>query len=248
MRNEMRQELIANALVGRFDELRGERIARLTPEEFPEAASFVSQLREEIVNSSLDRLGSPQFIVSETALWMESDLDCLSSLRSLSLGDALPLREASHPSVTPFLQALDEQPGSPVRRFQLLTERYACPINFVFPAEGEIREYVLTRLMVHDRAAVERRSVAEVSSDDLLLKLNLLAGHAQVTTDLRFLDALNYYYELLPAQWSPHGKENWLLASYLGLYARALAAAILREHTVAHRHPYKRSTSSIADL
>lgn len=243
----MRQEFIAKALAGRLDELRGERIQSLAPERFDDDASFVLQLREEIANASLDRLASPQFSISEPA-WLESDADCLSSLRALSLGRPLSVRKAEHPTLTSLLQTLREQPRNAVQSFQLLTQRYACPLNFAFTAEVEIREYVLTRVMVHDRAVIERRSVAEVNSDDLLLKLNLLAGHAQVTTDLRFLDALNYYYELLPAEWSPHGKHNWLLASYLGLYAGALAAAILREHTFAHRHPYKHSTSSVADL
>ena len=244
----MRQELIANALVGRFDELRSERIEPLAPEKFYQDASFVSQLREEIANASLDHLGSPQFSISEPGLWLESDGDCLSTLRALSLGEPLLFREAEHPAVTPFVRALHEQQRNATMRFEILTQRYACPINFGLAAEVEIREYVLTRLMVHDRAVIERRSVAEVNSDDLLLKLNLLAVHAQSTTDLRFLDALNYYYELLPAKWSPQGKHNWLLASYLGLYARALAAAILREHTVAHRHPYKHTPGGVTDL
>ena len=59
-----------------------------------------------------------------------------------------------------------------------------------------------------------------VNSDDLLLRLNLCALYASRASDLRFLDALNYYYELLPAGWQPRGRNPWLLASYLALYAR----------------------------
>jgi len=58
--------------------------------------------------------------------------------------------------------------------------------------------------------------------DDLLLKLNLIAINASVSPDLRYLDALNYYYELLPAGWYPESPQNWLRVSFLTFYARAL--------------------------
>lgn len=135
----------------------------------------------------------------------------------------MQLEESPHPPGDSFFQDLDMKRRNPASRFQLLTERYACPLNFTLPAETEIREHVLTRLMVQDRTSVELGSVRSVDTDDLLLKLNLLAVHAQRASDLRFLDALNYYYELLPADWIPHARHGWLLASYLALYAQALA-------------------------
>ena len=52
--------------------------------------------------------------------------------------------------------------------------------------------------------------------------------HASFTTDLRFLDALNYYYELLPSNWHPMSKHNWLLASYWSFFARALTVHVNR--------------------
>ena len=90
------------------------------------------------------------------------------------------------------------------------------------PAEEAIREFILMRLMVSFRGRIEKGSMAAVDADDLLLLLNLVAVHATMTTDLRFLDALNYYYELLPAAWHPNTNHAWLLVCYLGLYTRAL--------------------------
>ena len=56
--------------------------------------------------------------------------------------------------------------------------------------------------------------------------LSLVAISAAGTTDLRFLDALNYYYELLPSIGLPGAQHHWLLVSYLTLYAMALAAEL----------------------
>jgi hypothetical protein len=77
--------------------------------------------------------------------------------------------------------------------------------------------------MVADRSRIEQHSLHLLNSDDLLLRLNLIAIYASFTTDLRYLDALNYYYELLPADWYPESPHNWLRQSFLNFYVRALA-------------------------
>jgi hypothetical protein len=140
------------------------------------------------------------------------------------LGEELGTKAAQYPAVDVFVKELKESKGEAELRFRLLGERYACPLNFSFSAEDEVREYVLTRLMVNDRKMIESGEIETISSHDLLLKLNLVAIHAAQATDLRFLDALNYYYELLPDTWWPTTKNGWLLASYLALYGRALMA------------------------
>ena len=99
--------------------------------------------------------------------------------------------------------------------------RYRHPLNIAAPSEDEVREHLLERLMVSDRARIEQN--ASVDADDLLLKLNLIAINASLSRDLRYLDALNYYYELLPAAWYPESPQNWLRGSFLTFYARALA-------------------------
>ena len=222
----MRRELIASALAQRFNELRGGIAARLDPERFGEAECFVSEVRARLLNASAADFKNSVPEVDAHDAWMESDRDCLASLRALALGHALRLRPNGPAPVDSFVEALTISRGDPRERFRLLTERYSCPLNFTLPSEDATREHVLTRLMAQDRARVERETIAAVSADDLLLKLNLVALYASRASDLRFLDALNYYYELLPAGWLPRGRNPWLLASYFALYARALAARI----------------------
>jgi hypothetical protein len=222
----MRRELIASALAQRFTELRGRIAAQLAPEKFADAEGFVSEVRARLLNASPADLNNSVPETSAHGAWTEADTDCLASLRALSLGQVLRLRPARPPSVDSFVEALAISRGDPRERFRLLAERYSCPLNFTLPSEDAAREHVLTRLMAQDRARVERETVEAVDADDLLLRLNLVALYASRASDLRFLDALNYYYELLPAGWQLRGSHTWLLASYFALYARALAARI----------------------
>lgn len=222
----MRREIISNALTERISELCGERIPQLAPEKFGEMKTFVSEVRERMLSASPADIKNSTPDQRAPRGWTTSDTDCLSSLRALCLDGQLQLHSGQQPPIDLFLKALDDSRRHPERRFQILAERYACPLNFTLPAEDEAREHVLTRLMAQTRARIEKDSVRAVDSDDLLLKLNLTALHASLAGDLRFLDALNYYYELLPATWQPHAQHNWLLASYLAFYARALAAWI----------------------
>lgn len=218
----MRERLISAALHERLNELRGALVARLAPEKFGDAAPFVSEVRELYGTAApADLKNAPA-----PAGWADTDADCLTSLRALALGGAMPLRRAEPPPVDAFVKDLAASRNDPERRFRLLAERYVWPLNFCRAGEDVAREHVLTRLMVQDRARLERETLEAADADDLLLRLNLLALHASRTSDLRFLDALNYYYELLPAEWRPRGRHGWLLASYLALYARALAARI----------------------
>jgi hypothetical protein len=109
--------------------------------------------------------------------------------------------------------------------------RYNCPLNFTLPEEAEFREFLLRRLMTRDRSLIEKGATEAVNADELLVMLNLIAVHALREPDLRFLDALNYYYELLPARWYENAHEQAiLLASYFALYARSLAAWIREDN------------------
>ena len=108
-------------------------------------------------------------------------------------------------------------------RFQLLTMRYLHPLNIAAPSEDEVREHLLERLMVSDRPRLEQGALDLLDANDLFLRLNLIAINASLSDDLRYLDALNFYYELLPANWSPEPAQNWLRGSFLTFYARALA-------------------------
>lgn len=219
-----RERLIKAALAERLDELRGARLTRLEPDDFGDAAPFAAEVRG--LCGAATAVADLKHAAAHTR-WAAADADCLDSLRALALGRATPLRPVPEPEPAElFVKALHASRNDPERRFRLLAERYRWPLNFGLSGEDVVRERVLTRLMARDRARVERETVGAVDADDLLLRLNLLALYAPRASDLRFLDALNYYYELLPAGWRPRGRNPWLLPSYLALYARALAARI----------------------
>lgn len=219
----IRRELISNALHARFTELCGDRIPYLKPDEFGPEAEFVAEMQRRTRNAPGAVLAdsTPGLIAHET--WMGSEGNCLTSLQNLCLGGKSELYPGQQPPVASFLKQLVESRADPALSFQLLTARYTCPLNVTLPAEVEISEYLLQRLMVQYRMRLEKQSLEPTSSDDLLLTLNLVAISAALTTDLRFLDALNYYYESLPPKGLLGAQHHWLLVSYLGLYACALA-------------------------
>jgi hypothetical protein len=213
-----RHELLSKALAERVRDLCS-LVAQIVPAEFGHMSGFVFDVKRRIVGTTqaLNRLQPPTD-------WLDSDYDCLSSLQRLALREPLDIRTGRRPPFERFLRELYSTPGESERRFQLLTQRYSCPLNFSFSPESDAREHVLERLMVQNRARIEKNSKAFNQSSDLLLRLNLIAVHALSTSDLRFLDALNYYYELIPSNWRPQTQHDWLLVSYFALYARALTA------------------------
>jgi hypothetical protein len=218
----MRRELISNALNERFRELCDRRIPYLQTAACG-PANFFLQVREQFSGISPADARKLIFYPRAPDFWKTSQ-SCRHSLIALSLGTPLDLHRGERPPVEPFIELLNESSADPARRVELLNERYASPLNFTLPEEAQARELVLMRLMAHDRARIEKDSVRAVNHEDLLLKLNLVAVYAVHQLDLRFLDALNYYYELLPLVWPPTGSHDALLASYHALYAQALAA------------------------
>lgn len=209
------------ALQERFDELCGKRIAALRPADFGTHASFVSELQSTVSGPGLNFAQHHQTAYAASG-WTEWEGDCAGALRRLAIGEALETRPGACPPVEPFLASLQQVKRKPDERFRLLMERYRCPPNIALDEEREVREHLLERLMVQERALAESGDIRSISVDDVLLKLNLLAVYAAGTEDLRYLDALNYYYELQES-WNQTGPKSWLLASYLGLYARALS-------------------------
>jgi hypothetical protein len=218
-----RRELISNALQARLRELSGERIPQLIPARYGAMAAFVSQVQRQF------REASSGTVHSHTAdSWMSSELDCLSSLQTLCLEGELklcPAKRAPIDTAASFVKTLDASRSDPEVIFDLLTDRYNCPLNFALPAEEQVREYLLKRLMVHYRLKVEN-GVHEAIDGVMLLSLTLVAVNALLTADLRFLDALNYYYESVPPNGWPDARHNWLLVSYLVLYGRALSTSL----------------------
>jgi hypothetical protein len=217
------RELISNALKERFREVCDQprlSTAACGP------ANFFHDVRVKLYGISIADMRNLIPYPRGLDYWTTSDIGFRRSLITLSLGHRPELRSVEQPPVAPFMELLIASRADPERRIQLLAERYSSPLNFTLPFEDEVREYVLMRLMTHDRAGLEKDSGAQVSVDDLLLKLNLVAVMAARTTDLRFLDALNYYYELPRAVWPSRACDDLLVASYHALYAQALAAWI----------------------
>jgi hypothetical protein len=219
----MNKELISTAVARRLNELR-ERVNRCDPEMFGDAGFFLTSVKELLFDHP-NRASSLTPFTPPTE-WVAADTDCLTSLRILSLHGTKTMPRAPHPSPDDFLHQLKANTAAHEPLFASLAERYAWPLNFSFPAEDDIREFLLMRLMTADRARLETNSSGVVNTDDLLLKLNLISVHASSATDLRFLDALNYYYELLPVTLFPESQHEWLLISWFALYARALNSRV----------------------
>lgn len=219
----MKTDLISKASARRLSEVR-ERVSRLDPETFGDAGFFLTSVKELLLDHPNRASGLTSF--SPPAEWVAADTDCLTSLRVLSLHGPKTMPHAPHPSPDEFVSQLKAKNAAREPLFSLLTERYAWALNFSFKADDEVREYLLMRLMTADRARLESNSAGAVDVDDLLLKLNLISVHAATATDLRFLDALNYYYELLPVTSLPESQRAWLLISWLALYARALNSRV----------------------
>jgi len=217
----MNKDLISKAAGRRLNEVR-ERLIKLDPQRFGEAGPFVASVKETLGEARA--AGAPvRHALSESRDWAEAATDCLTSLRMLSLHSDQGTQPAPYQPAGEFFNRLQAKIVARQNVFELLAERYRWPLNFSFPAEGEVRETVLMRLLTADRVRVEKASIDALNADDLLLKLNLVAVHACATTDLRFLDALNYYYELLPATPYSESQHPWLLVSWFALYVRALS-------------------------
>lgn len=181
---------------------------------------FVSQLRKQLVAA----LEEPRFTTwNAPETWFEATTGSLRAMRALAADEPLECVAVAAPGEAGFCDELQAAAREPQRRFDLLTTHYVHPLNVAARSEHRIRELLLERLMVADRARIERRHLQELHADDLLLRLNLIAIAASLTNDLRSLDALNYYYEMLPPSWYPASPHNWLRVSWITFYARALA-------------------------
>ena len=198
-----RQQIIANALRQRHDEV-------------CKTASI----------SALDGQQFRKWSAPET--WFKSTGDSLTAIRALAADEQIECIETARPDESSFFDDLQASIREPQRRFELLTTHYLHPLNVAASSEYRVREHLLERLMVADRSRIEQHSLHLLNAGDLLLRLNLIAIYASFTTDLRYLDALNYYYELLPSAGYPESPHNWLRLSFLSFYVRALAVHFTR--------------------
>jgi len=219
-----RHEVIANALQVRHTEV----CARFTNYrlELVNNESSSSQFPETINQTSTPHWNKPE-------VWLESEIDCLAALAMLARGDRLLETTSNNPDSNQFLLELQKTARDPEERFRLLSTRYRHPLNIGLSSEEAICEHLLERLMVADRACAQQHSIEALYEPDLLLKLNLLAIKSASCNDLRYLDSLNYFYELIPMGWRPKSETAWLLITYLVFYARALEVCSCQIETCA---------------
>lgn len=231
----IRSKLISDALTERFRELCDERSQGLGFLRFGgDMHPFAQQVRRKLFNISPAQLCEPMGGKGQQDYWAQLQsahvMEFQPALFSIALDEPVQLASADHPPVKPFMEQLNSA-FRPKQRVELLMERYSYPLNFTLPVEDPVREYVLTRVMSRHRSLIEKGSFEAADGDELMVMLNLVAVHATRSPDLRFLDALNYYYELLPTSWFVRVQlQGVLFASYFALYARALAAWIREDN------------------
>jgi hypothetical protein len=150
--------------------------------------------------------------------WMNCDASFEDNLRQIALAHNVEHR----PSETgpEWLSVANFNKRSKNERIEVLCDRYRCPLNIGLPSESDVAEELLRQLMVPDRAKIEAGKEFEVNM--VLLKLNLVGVRAMITRDLRFLDALNYFYELLRRSLARVRANPRFLASWLCIYAQLL--------------------------
>lgn len=209
-----RQEIIVQALRHRHAE-----VCRSTAELVTNTASdFVLRLKHRslvVEGHQLTKWIAPQ-------RWYAGKCELLDAIHALALNEPFECTSVEPAEDTSFIDELRASAKDPQRRFELLKSRYRNPLNFAARSEEHVREHLLERLMVVDRSRIERQSLNLLHADEFLLRLNLIAINASLSDDLRYLDALNSFYELLPSAWYPESAQNWLRVSFLILYARAL--------------------------
>jgi hypothetical protein len=152
--------------------------------------------------------------------WADCDASMSECLIAIGLGENIACRPSAAPTA---FSCAEFKKLSGRDRVEALCVRYRCPINIGVESESELAEELLRQLMVVDRAKLEAQAEFEV--DDVLLKLNLIAVCARANRDLRFLDALNYFYELPQRSLVPLRRNPHLLAAWLCIYLQLLCAS-----------------------
>jgi hypothetical protein len=153
-----------------------------------------------------------------TIKWINCDASFSDCLRTIALVGSVEYRpsDTNPPRLSlPHLNKLSND-----ERLKTLCDRYRCPLNIGTASEFDVAEELLRQLMVPDRAKLEAGEKFDV--DIVLLKLNLVGIRAMITRDLRFLDALNYFYELPQQSLTRMRASPRFLAFCLCIYAQLL--------------------------
>ena len=213
-RPNCREEILRRAFLRRRTELRKWWKHLISPE----CLESLDGLRPRVESflSGPDTIRDWRFAARGT--WIDCDASFWDSLRVIALAANTDYRSLN--SGTDILSPADLNRLSPSARLGVLIARYRCPLNIGLASESDLAEELLRQLMVPDRAKLEVG--AEFDVDMVLLKLNLVGIRAMITRDLRFLDALNYFYELPRRSLYRMRANPRLLAFWLCIYAQLL--------------------------
>jgi hypothetical protein len=151
--------------------------------------------------------------------WMNCNASFIDCLGAIALGRDIGHRSSNTGPVGLSLVSFNKLASN--QRSEILCDRYRCPLNIGLHAESDIAEELLRQLMVPDRAKLE--AGAEFDVDMVMLKVNLVGVRAMITRDLRYLDALNYFYELPRRSLTRMRANPRFLASWLCIYAQLLS-------------------------
>jgi len=150
--------------------------------------------------------------------WLSCADDFWSNLQAIALAQKPHYETTAAPG---RLAAAELREMAGPARCELLYTRYRCPLNIGAASEFDVAEEILRRLMVSDRAKIEKG--ADFDVEEVLLALNLLGVRALATRDLRSFDALNYFYELPRRSLVRMQAHPRLLAFWLCIYKQVLS-------------------------
>ncbi len=208
------EEILREVLLGRRAELRKSWRHFISSEGLGALGSLAKEVESFL--SGQNTLRDWRFAASFA--WVNCDATFQDCLYAIALAGKVEY-ELSDTSPPPLLPR-DLNKLSRTERMEVLCDRYRCPLNIGLPGESEVAEEILRQMMVQDRAKLE--AGAEFDVDMVLLKLNLAGVRAMMTRDLRYLDALNYFYELPRRSLTRMCANPCFLASWLCIYAQLL--------------------------
>ena len=213
----LRNDLLSRALLERRSQLRSSWTELVPAGYLQSLGPLAGEVAAFLSSSDVDR--KPP--LPERFTWLTCEADFWACLQAIALGRVVACR--TEPTPPAYVPASELRALSSAERFELLRVRYRCPWNIGAPSEFAIADEILRRLMVNDRAMIEKGAGFDV--DGALLALNLVGIRALVGGDLRSFDALNYFYEL-PRRLLVRMKESpRLLTFWLCIYKQVLSTA-----------------------
>jgi hypothetical protein len=212
---DRRKEILRGALLRRRAELRKSWKLFISTEGLESLGSLAPEVESFLSGQGLIH----DWRSAATFTWIDCNASFLDCLRAIALVGKIEYRPSD--ANPPRLSPLDLNKLSSDERLKILYARYRCPLNIGVASESDVAEELLRQLMVSDRAKLEGGEEFNVGL--VLLKLNFVGIRAMITRDLRFLDALNYFYELPQRSLARMRADPRFLSFWLCIYAQLLS-------------------------